>query len=171
MIVLSALVNITLPINLFIFMEVAMAFAQMDLLGGGNIIANNLVFFPTEPVNGAFNFFGIGDKNMMNNSGSFFFALGGIIGYMILKAFLNWLATKCASYHLARLMGIWSYQERFLYNSAQNSIKLFIESYFDLVFAVGVNLLAFIIFSEDDRLQLLFSTPWDTINSILTIVI
>jgi hypothetical protein len=38
MIVLSVLVDITFPINLFIFMEVVVAFAQMDILEGGDII-------------------------------------------------------------------------------------------------------------------------------------
>ena len=38
MIVLSVLVNITFPINLFIFLEVCIAFAQMDIVGGEAII-------------------------------------------------------------------------------------------------------------------------------------
>jgi hypothetical protein len=111
MIVLSALVNITLPINLFIFLEICMTFAQMDVLDGGTIIANNLVFYPTEPVNGAFAFFGIENKNMIYNTGSYFFIMAGIIGWMVFKAILNWIATKLATFHYARLMGMWSYQD------------------------------------------------------------
>ena len=81
----------------------------MDILGGGDIIADNLVFYETKPVNSAFAFFGMGDKNMTNNTGSFFFLLGGIIAFMIFKAFLNKLATKLASFHYMRLLGMWAY--------------------------------------------------------------
>lgn len=146
MIVLSALVDIVIPINLFIFLEVCIKFAQMDIVGGEDIIANNLTFYPTEPVNAAFDFFGVGDKNMISNSGSYFFILAGIIGFSLFKAFVNWLATKIASNHYVRLMGMWAYQDQFLFNCSKNTVKLFMEEYFGLVFAVSVNLLAFEIF-------------------------
>ncbi len=64
----------------------------MDIIGGEDIIAENLVFYPTEPVNDNFDAFGIGDKNMINNSGSFFFILAGVWAFKIIKAILNCLA-------------------------------------------------------------------------------
>jgi len=97
--------------SLFKALEVCIKFAQMDIVGGEDIIAENLTFYPTEPVNAAFDFFGVGDKNMISNSGSYFFILAGIIGFSLFKAFVNWLATKIASNHYVRLMGMWAYQD------------------------------------------------------------
>ena len=72
MIALSALVQINFPVNLFLFLGICINFASMDILQAEEIYANNLEFKETEPINDAFNFFGIGDKNMVYNSGSYF---------------------------------------------------------------------------------------------------
>jgi hypothetical protein len=66
----------------------------MDIIGGGDIIEEHLSFFKTEAINDSFDFFGIGDTIMVNQSGSFFFILGGIWAFMAVKALINWCATK-----------------------------------------------------------------------------
>jgi hypothetical protein len=72
MISLSALVNVAYPINLFIFLQVCIIFANMDILKSEDFYADNLVFKSTDAVNESFAFFGIGDKNFILNSGSYF---------------------------------------------------------------------------------------------------
>ena len=72
MIALSALVNVSYPINLFIFLQVCIMFANMDILQTEDAYGKYLKFKETDPMNDAFAFFGIGDKNFVNNSGSYF---------------------------------------------------------------------------------------------------
>jgi len=43
----------------------------MDILNTEEFYEKNLTFYPTEPVNEAFAFFGIENKNFVLNSGSY----------------------------------------------------------------------------------------------------
>lgn len=61
MMILSGLVNIQIPINMFLYLKVCLLFAQMDIFKGEEIYEKNLKFKETEPLNAAFDFFGIGD--------------------------------------------------------------------------------------------------------------
>jgi hypothetical protein len=92
MMALSALVNLKIPVNLFIFLGICIRFSQMDIYQGEEIYANNLVFKETEPINDAFNFFGIGDKNMIYNSGSYFLIQISIFVWVLVKFLINLLA-------------------------------------------------------------------------------
>jgi hypothetical protein len=46
-------------------------FANMDILSSEERYETHLKFNETEPLNDAFAFFGIGDRNFVNNSGSY----------------------------------------------------------------------------------------------------
>ena len=109
----SGLVNINIPINMFIFLKICIIFAQMDIIQGEDIIAKYLKFHETGPVNKAFEFFGIDDKNFINNSGSYFFIFISLFLYMMLKIVLNQIAKCLANYFYPRLMGIWAYEDRY----------------------------------------------------------
>jgi hypothetical protein len=142
----------------------------MDLLQGEEIIATYLTFYETEPVNNAFAFFGIGDKNMINNTGSYFFIFLGLYFYMTLKWFFNKLAVCLACYFYPRLMGMWAYEDRYGQNVKTRSIKLFMESYFDLTFACSVNVLAFMEVRNLKGLEPFFGTPLDIACSVIVII-
>jgi hypothetical protein len=114
MMALSALVNINLPVNLFIFLAICINFSQMDIYQGEEIYANNLEFKETEPINDAFNFFGIGDKNMVNNSGSYFLIQISIFLWVFTKLIINLLAQKLAKLHCARKAGMWAYEDNYM---------------------------------------------------------
>lgn len=79
---------------------------------------------------------------MINNSGSYFPLILGLIFYMLLKMSLNWMAKKLANFYYLRLIGMWAYEDRYGQNLYNNQVKLFMESYFDLSFANAIGLLA-----------------------------
>jgi hypothetical protein len=97
--------------------------------------------------------------------------LAGILAFMVFKALVNWCATKAPSYHYVRLTGMWAYRDAYTFNWFKNSVKFFIEDYFAMMFAIAVNLMAFIEFSRKLKIDELFKKPWDKANSILTIVL
>ena len=111
---LSALVNVKIPVNLFIFLGICIGFSQMDIYQGEEIYANNLVFKETGPVNDAFNFFGIGDKNMVNNSGSYFLIQISIFVWMFTKFLINGIAQMLNKWHYARKTGMWAYEDNYV---------------------------------------------------------
>jgi len=81
---------------------------------------------------------------MVNNSGSYFLIQLGIFGYMLFKVSINMLARVFSDYRYARSMGIWAYEENYLVNFGRNTVKLFMESYFDIVFCACLNFWALI---------------------------
>ena len=114
MMALSALVNIKIPVNLFIFLGVCISFSQMDIYQGEEIYAKYLEFKETEPINDAFNFFGIGDKNMVYNSGSYFLIQISIFVWVLVKFLINVLAKLFNKWHYARKTGMWAYEENYM---------------------------------------------------------
>jgi len=113
MIALSALVNIKIPVNLFIFLTICISFSQMDIYQGEEIYGNNLEFKETDPINDAFNFFGIGDKNMVYNSGSYFLLQISIFVWVLAKFLINFIAKKHSKKHYARKAGMWAYEDSY----------------------------------------------------------
>jgi hypothetical protein len=65
-------VNVKIPINMFIFLRFFVYFAMMDVLQGRYLYKSELKFKQESPFNGTFGFFGFYDCNMTNHSGSFF---------------------------------------------------------------------------------------------------
>jgi len=72
MVTFSTVVNVKLPINLFIFLRLYVYFAMMDVLQGRELYKSILKFGEATPFNGTFAFFGFYDSNMINHSGSYF---------------------------------------------------------------------------------------------------
>jgi len=71
-IVLSALVGMTLPSNVHLFIQGCMEFANVDIFSGEVIYLTLFEFTPTDPLTDNFEQFGIGDLNFLINSGSYF---------------------------------------------------------------------------------------------------
>ena len=85
MILLSGLVDVIIPVELHIFLEVCVVFSNMDLLNGEDFYGEHFKFKDTSPIGSKWEFFGVGDSNFINNSGSYFVVLGGILCYTIFK--------------------------------------------------------------------------------------
>jgi hypothetical protein len=91
-IVLNAVIIIPTPAHTFLFMSGCMMFAQMDVMDGAGIFENLFVFKDTDPLNPNFELFGMGDKNFMMNSGSFFIFQLGIVLFKMASIFFNFIA-------------------------------------------------------------------------------
>jgi|TARA_B110001450_G_C17314709_1_gene356916 hypothetical protein len=85
---------------------------------------------------------------MVNNSGSYFLIQIALVAFMLFKISLNMLAKLMYHSHVARLVGQFAYEDHYLINLSRNSIKLFMESYFDLVFCAMINFWALFHFKD-----------------------
>ena len=72
LIITLSLKKVPLPAHTRVFFQGAILFANMDLLSGEDFYENNFQFRETQPLNDRFDDFGIGDMNLVMNSGSFF---------------------------------------------------------------------------------------------------
>jgi len=86
---------------------------------------------------------GITDKNFIMNSGSYFILFSGLVLYYLGKYLLNSIAKLCPSYKYSRFVGIWAYENSYKGSLWIASLKLFIESYFDLTMCAAISLLSF----------------------------
>ena len=107
---------------------------------------------------------------MINNSGSYFLIQIALVAFMLFKFCLNQLAKLMYKSHYARLVGQFAYEDHYLINLSRDSIKLFMESYFDLVFCAMINIWALTHFQNSADLQSFFETPLDVLASTLTII-
>ena len=78
---------------------------------------------------------------------------------MIFKASVNQIAKLLAKNYYARKLGIWAYEDRYLGNFVLSSVKLFMESYFDLTICVGIQLYALYETKSIPEFISYFSTP------------
>ena len=69
---MSCLIKFTRPVNFDIFISNCVAFAQFDIFSAQDFFADNFKFVETTPFNNQFDFYGIGNKVMLINSGSYF---------------------------------------------------------------------------------------------------
>ena len=81
---------------------------------------------------------------------------------------INAVALRFAHNKNARLVGIRVYCPSYLHDMTQASLKLFLESYFDLAICSLLNLMAFI--EYNDEFSDFFSSFDDTLCSVFTIV-
>ena len=107
---------------------------------------------------------------MVNNSGSYFLIQIAIFVYMLMKIAVNLLVKKFYRKNFARRIGMQAYEDNYLYNFGRNSVKLFMESYFDLIFCAALNLWALVQCKDRLELESFFNTPLDAIASLLTIL-
>lgn len=137
---------------------------------GEDLYSEYLVFKETEQINDAFGFFGIGDKNMVYNSGSYFLIQIGLFVSVFFTFLLNSFARLCAKRHYARKIGMWAYEENYIVTFNQSTVKLFMESYFDLVICTTINLIALLQTKNIKEFKTFFETPSDAICSTLSII-
>ena len=110
MIVLGALVRVPTPAHTFLFFTGCMIFAQMDVLDGQGLYEILFEFKDTKPLSQNFELFGLGDKNFMLNTGSYFVIFVGVLLFAILKKITNSCMKMCARSERARKIGIKVYE-------------------------------------------------------------
>ena len=82
--------------------------------------------------------------------------------------FINLVAIKFAKYKFAREVGIWAYDEDHLGTLGIETMKLYLESYFDLAICVFINIDAFS--QKPEELGDFFTrSKSDTMCSVLTV--
>ena len=140
MIILSALVRTPIPAVTFMFFQGCMMFAQMDIFDGQGWYEQWFEFKETTMHSEMFEMMGIGDKNFMMNSGSYFIIGGGLALYYIGRYILNSFAKSYPSSHTIRKIGIYAYEQSYLGNFWMAFLKLTVESYFDLAMCSAMQL-------------------------------
>ena len=69
---LSCLTKFMMPVNLSLFLQICVTFADMDIFNGQNLTEDTFTFIETTALNDQFDFFGVGSKILMLNIGSYF---------------------------------------------------------------------------------------------------
>ena len=113
---------------------------------------------------------GIEDKNFLLNSGSYFIMLVGQMLYFLTYFLLNKCAKKLSHFKPARKLGVKVYKSSYKQAFKKGFLKLLLESYFDLMMACFLNIVAFYHSQSFKELLQFFSTPDDIANSVLTLV-
>lgn len=143
----------------------------MDILQGEEIIDWLFVFKESKPLSRSFDLYGFNNKNFMLNSGSYFLLQIIIVVQISFMSLLHRLLKVCYRSWTARSISLWVYTKDY-WQLAKNALqKLFIESYFDLLFCSILNVVALIQSqAEDGSIYEHFSTWHDVLNSSLTIL-
>ena len=137
---LSSLIRAYIPVHLHLYLAISVVFAQMDIFSGEDFYESHLQFKETESPNELFAFFGVENSNFMLNSGSYFVIQISLILYYFVMYFINKICTCCPSNQYVRRLGMFVYEQSYLKSLINASLKLFLESYFDLVICTMVNL-------------------------------
>lgn len=164
MVTFSTVVNVKLPLNLFIFLRFYVYFAMMDVLQGRLFYKNTLRFKDDTPFNGTFAFFGFYDSNMINHSSSYFLIQASIVCYIVFKILLNKLAKMLNKNYYARLIGIWAHEDSYSSMFGIASSKLFMESYFELLIFTIINVLSFEGSINAGTFKQFYSTPLEVVS-------
>ena len=108
---------------------------------------------------------------MVYNSGSYFLIQISITVWVVFKFTVNFLAKKMNKLHYARRAGIWAYEDNYPKAFGSSSVKLFMESYFDLVICTMINVLALCQAETSEEFNSFFATPLDAACSTISIVL
>jgi hypothetical protein len=141
----------------------------MDILKSEEYYEENIVFRKTEAINESFAFFGISDKNFVLNSGSYFMIQGGLLAYCFTKYLINQLSVIFSKNKYARTVGIFVHEDNYLKYGLKAIVKLYMESYFDLIFCTLINLAALMENKSMISFEQFFATRNDIICSIITL--
>jgi hypothetical protein len=142
----------------------------MDVMRGEEVIDATFRFRETTAVNDQFELFGFGDKNFMLNSGSYLLIVLGLIAYFFTRWVVNKLAVKFSHHQKARQIGMWAYEPNTLRSMSTAFKKLFLESYFDLLFCTFINVLALQHALQMGLTTALYFTRFDDrLNTVVTL--
>jgi hypothetical protein len=168
---MSSLIFVTFPSHTMTFFGGAIMFANIDIFSGDELYEAIFEFKTTYALNDKFDQYGMSNKNFIMNSGSYFIMQILIIVNFFMKRLIKYICKKFARIRVFRVVGIYindasieSYDQ-----IKKASLKLFLESYFDLVFAIFLGLSDFLDVKSKQELGLFFGTSDDFFCSLLTL--
>jgi len=91
---ITSLIVFMRPVILTLFFTESVKFAGADIFSAGDFFEENLKFVSTDPLNSAFDFYGIGNMIMLIQSGSFFV----LFTSMLLRIFVCYIINLFATY-------------------------------------------------------------------------
>jgi hypothetical protein len=124
------------PGHTFLFFNKCIEYANIDIIDGSQLYENIFIFFPTSPLNDNFEAFGIENKNLLMQSGSYFIFLISLFTFMYLKIIINKVSVCNYQSKCFRTLGIQVFEPKMLTVLKLQVIKLFMESYFGICFFV-----------------------------------
>ena len=142
----------------------------MDIFDGEGLYEKIFEFKETSAIGEKWAFFKFEDSNFIMNSGSYFVIILQLILYDATYFVINRICVACAKKKLARKLGVFVYQDSYIGNFKNSVIKLFLESYFDIVICSAINITAFIKSKNSDDFWEFFGTLDDLLCSTITIV-
>jgi hypothetical protein len=106
----------------------------------------------------------------MINSGSYFIIFGAILIFYLLKFIVNVVAIACSRFRRARIIGIWAFEQSYIGSIWDASLKLFIESFFDVSMCVWLSCLSFMELPPNSSFGVLFTNKSDSMSTSLTLI-
>ena len=124
------------------------------------------------PLNENFELLGIGGKNFLINSGSFFIFFSGVIAFHAIQKVLSLIARCCAHRENFRKLGIAVHSKSHAKDIAKELFKLFIESYFDIAMCVALHDMSFGEVDKENKSyrEIFFSNTTDTWITVLSLI-
>jgi hypothetical protein len=168
LIVYMGLVTYPAPGHTIVFMNGCMMFAAMDIFDGSGLYEKLFQFKQTSPLNDNYELAQIGDKNFIMNSGSYFIFFFGIFVLKLAIISFQHVARKCAKYSWARKLGIKSYSSSYYKELKYETVKIFLESYFDLALCAALNWVSF--FRDADSFSEFLDTFDDSLCTFMTLI-
>lgn len=172
-IVLLILIAVPFPAFANTFFVACMQIADIDIFSGKPFYEAHFVFKATEPLSDIFKNAGFGDQNYLLNSGSVTIMVVVIMVYHLFKWIVSKLFVrllyKCKKNETILKIGIWGFDEQFLQTYNYANLKLFLESYLDIVICVSLNMNA-LTTNNYSEFGLFWSTFDDVFCSLITII-
>ena len=112
-IALLGLVNVSIPIHMHTFLKVCVVFSSMDIFNSEEFYEENFKFKKTDPIGSKWEFFEIGDSNFVNNSGSYFVMLVGILLFTFGQMMTHQLCVRFSRNYYVRIIGMQVYSPNY----------------------------------------------------------
>jgi hypothetical protein len=105
-IIITSIIEIPMPAHAMLFMKSAMTIAQIDVLDGAALYKKTFDFKQTECLTPNYEQFGIGDKNFIMNSGSYFLFIIAFFVINFTMFVINKIVVKNAHRPMCRRIGM-----------------------------------------------------------------
>eukprot|EP00356_Strombidium_inclinatum_P000932 CAMPEP_0170510854 /NCGR_PEP_ID=MMETSP0208-20121228/65987_1 /TAXON_ID=197538 /ORGANISM="Strombidium inclinatum, Strain S3" /LENGTH=217 /DNA_ID=CAMNT_0010794345 /DNA_START=2269 /DNA_END=2922 /DNA_ORIENTATION=- len=169
LIVLTALMEITFPGNAAEFYKRAILFASMDILSGEELYEQIFSFRRTPPLSAKFEEMDFRSLTFIMNSGSFFIILILIFLEPLARVAITGLCLLLKRFKFMREIGIYFHTPSKFTLVREGSLRLFMESYFEICMCSFLSLVAFLASRNWEAIIEYFQTRDDIMSSVLAL--
>lgn len=148
--ILSLLILVPLPSHAQQFFEGCMSMAQLDVFNGKQVYSSSLDIVEILPLNDRFDSMAVDNMNFLVNTNSTFLFFLAILAYNLLFLLVELVARMMARFTACRRVGMSVYSKSRMGNVMKQSVKLFIENYLIIAFAMVLHTYSLF---ETDKLQ------------------